>query len=52
MKLTLQEFCNKFHYKEITVKNNFGRTKEVMERKGWILTKDEEGNYIIEPKED
>lgn len=52
--MTLQEFCEKYHYSPNTVHSSFNRTVESMKNKGYILTRTGtwcDGDYqVIEDK--
>lgn len=52
--MTLEEFCEKYHYSKNTLKRSFNRTVEAMRNKGFILTRQgswNEGNYeVVEDK--
>ena len=49
--MTLKEFAEKIGYSEATLKTSFNRTKQRLEKIGIIISKDENGYYILEGEE-
>ena len=50
--MTLEEVAARVGISPSTLYHNFKRTQKSLEKKGLILTKDEDGNYDLKLKED